>query len=1134
MRIVLRETGDVQVWIAAKNLRFRVNNGVFQYRVLGDEVWQNLANFLEYQGDMTALKEAAEQAAQTATTKASEASASATSASDSATSANNALSQISTIGYQGGYNPVTNTPALSSIPNVGLADGAWYEISAPGTIGFATNYASGQIVNVGDILRKKGAAWELRLLAQNTSKIASWVAQSYLAGSQVNYINQDWIAIEDVTNLEIPSVSGKWISRLKYTESLYSKTTIETSYHGYPSANTLVGNSAWGNKVASTKAGVIKNIKLASYTTGSATATIFIIAADYKIKSKSTVTVLQSITDVASSNIAVAIGDYVAIYFNTITSNLKYNSSGGAGLFDFVPSSNVGDTIALKPSVATFLIDFSYSVNYVEYAEKKAEKADLDTTTQKIDNLISSTTKKEKGLETTYGLTTGSSALLGSFAVPYKLNPNKKYVITKFELPLATWDFVANPLPIKICVFSYTVNENGEPDSLTVVSVSDYLMISKSLQLNIEISGNKTFGMFHSNNANYPSLAKYTQNDGAYSFILTDGTNQPTVGKVYTNRLTAFKIETSQKFTLAELNEYTLASRIDKLETKTLTVNNSDSIMLKGSSLTEGLWSPYGFSWVEKINDILDMPVINAGSGGKNRAYNIKEVGNNLAIKNTPSNITHRQVRPTWIMWMNSANSSAMGIIGLNELDIAKFVTEELGSEMLVGAEEPWDAGAEELAKSYAELRNIQCSAITSIIRRCYPNANYAGTIRFSHRGWRAINPYLAILDLLEGLPLKRTIKMYRVRPKFTVNTINDLAYDNSRQRLYKYSAICAGSAHEPADSRYIDFRSADNIEAGGNVYDIPNTDTILSTNQNEIAAMLASESVSFLNYALIESILDIKNLSALKVTFNCSVNPEKVYIAKYKFRNIDDTNLKYTNTEFIEVDFSYNLGIVSFDLQELDGVLCLDRVKILVKKSGDFNISTPVINYAGVEKKNTLKLQKNRKWGAYVFNDTSFNGVNWLLNGAGASIKSFPAGMKQYTSYNTTEAFLSLADNTSYATRTVSVTPKSKYAIRIVAQNFFKFMTTRFGSSYPDFVVSDRVLLAKNEYDYGKLVVTINDKYAYDFLVGSGWQEIYFELSTEDETSINIKLQRQNETGIYSSGDTPIFIHDVSIQKLN
>ena len=159
----------------------------------------------------TAVAKASEASASasTASTKASEASA-------SATSANEALSQISQVGFQGGYNPATNTPALSATPSGALNDGAWYEISAPGTLGFATTeYISGQSVNTGDILRKKGTAWELRLLAQNSSKIASWVAQNYTVSSQVEKDGAIWKnPSSSALSTDIPGASVVWIPHI--------------------------------------------------------------------------------------------------------------------------------------------------------------------------------------------------------------------------------------------------------------------------------------------------------------------------------------------------------------------------------------------------------------------------------------------------------------------------------------------------------------------------------------------------------------------------------------------------------------------------------------------------------------------------------------------------------------------------------------------------------------------------------------------------------------------------------------------------------------------------------------------------------------------------------------------------------
>lgn len=162
MRILLREAGDVSVWIAAKNLRFRVQNGLFQYRFVGDEIWQNLTDFLQYESTIDLMKQAAETAAQEAYSSLQEVLQSKTDAQGFAERAEAALADISVLGYQGSYNPVLNQPVLTAIPLPTLVNGAWYRITGNGNLGFATaNFASGQSVIVGDILRKKDNAWVL-------------------------------------------------------------------------------------------------------------------------------------------------------------------------------------------------------------------------------------------------------------------------------------------------------------------------------------------------------------------------------------------------------------------------------------------------------------------------------------------------------------------------------------------------------------------------------------------------------------------------------------------------------------------------------------------------------------------------------------------------------------------------------------------------------------------------------------------------------------------------------------------------------------------------------------------------------------------------------------------------------------
>lgn len=159
----------------------------------------------------------------------------------------------------GSYNASSNTAtkndgstsSLNATPDNTLADGSTYRIITAGTLGFAgRNFASGQAVNVGDELTKFGTQWALTLFAQNTSKIASWIPQSYAINSQVNYLGKDFVNTNVAYSSDIPGESEVWVPRL----NVYSKEEIDEKsilsfsenefpdFVGYPTTQPTVEN----------------------------------------------------------------------------------------------------------------------------------------------------------------------------------------------------------------------------------------------------------------------------------------------------------------------------------------------------------------------------------------------------------------------------------------------------------------------------------------------------------------------------------------------------------------------------------------------------------------------------------------------------------------------------------------------------------------------------------------------------------------------------------------------------------------------------------------------------------------------------------------------------------------------------
>ena len=89
--------------------------------------------------------------------------------------------------------------------------------------------------------------------------------------------------------------------------------------------------------------------------------------------------------------------------------------------------------------------------------------------------------------------------------------------------------------------------------------------------------------------------------------------------------------------------------------------------------------------------------------------------------------------------------------------------------------------------------------------------------------------------------------------------------------------------------------------------------------------------------------------------------------------------------------------------------------------------------------------------------------------------------------------------------------------------------MTTRFsGAEYNEFVKSDGISLQNYQYDKGEVVVMVDDLWTFPLTVESGWTELYFEIPLSAGAH-KISIARANDVNT----DTPIWLHDVSMQKL-
>lgn len=542
-----------------------------------------------------------------------------------------------------------------------------------------------------------------------------------------------------------------------------------------------------------------------------------------------------------------------------------------------------------------------------------------------------------------------------------------------------------------------------------------------------------------------------------------------------------------------------------------LDITNSDAVIMEGSSYTEGVCHPVGFSWTEKLNDVVDLPVINDGISGSQRIHGILNIKANSKLRSTP-NVSKAALPYSYVWFGNTANGSPLGIAGYNELLDAKATTESRGAEILVGEEEnPQTGNYEPLYEAFAQRENVKIANAVNIIGpMLYPGQSFAGQWYTSHKGWRAVSVYSAHYDFFKKLPIKQAVKAYKVRPTKNVSAVADLFFKNVKERSKAFYAISSGQ-NGTSSSPKVTMVSCDNLDKvtptnPTSEYDVEGTVETLSR-ESELAKLLSGGAVEFSKFALLEFVLNISKLGYAEISFACSIEPSKVYVA--------------TMTEYLQHTVQYKDGIATINVAD-ERCLRSDKISVLVECAGSFNVSSPVCRYKGAQKKMRDFTFSRRKYGVEVLEDTSVQPFS------GGTKFSLPSALNLYTKYNTVKSILKLT-GAEKATRNFTISERANYAVRVVAQNFFKLMTTRFsGSEYNEFVKADGVSLQNYQYDKGEVLIMIDDLWTFPLTVESGWTELYFEVPLS-AGSHKISIARANDVNV----DTPIWLHDVSVQKI-
>ena len=543
-------------------------------------------------------------------------------------------------------------------------------------------------------------------------------------------------------------------------------------------------------------------------------------------------------------------------------------------------------------------------------------------------------------------------------------------------------------------------------------------------------------------------------------------------------------------------------------------INNVDALLVEGSSLTASIASPIGFGWLSKMNDLVDILIVNDGRPGHNRTSNINALVKGELMEMSKSALS--VINYKYVLLMNSANSSTTGMEGFVELEKALSFCRANNVNLILGEEEWGGKEYSDLYNNFGKLHHIPTAEpIAAMSSRL--STGYAGLKLSNHAGWRLSSCYAAMQESIEALPVRRSIKIFRVRPNINVSKIDDLAFSTNEQRARVWKSCKVGQKSNVALlGRALTFNSADNLDQRDGKYDTSATYSKGSTEESETGNLLSGGYIDSVGYALIQFVVNVDSLYSCNISFS-SDKMVKAYVLRYNEEASSNIYHKY-----VEVESSYADGIVNIKIDNAKGLLCDSKITLLLYAEGSYKVSNPRCKYTGRQKSEGVFNYHQRLHGEECFSDTSVEGVT--LSG-GAEIITPPADLFLQTNCNNSGRVAKLPYKASTIKKNF-VSKSNKIAIRVAAQNFYKFATTRYsGDKYEDYVTSGHIGLEPEGYDYAHIYVIV-DGAIQKKLVWSGWTEVYCEFDLQ-KGNHTLTIQRATE------GNQPILIHNISVQDI-
>lgn len=218
---------------------------------------------------------------------------------------------------------------------------------------------------------------------------------------------------------------------------------------------------------------------------------------------------------------------------------------------------------------------------------------------------------------------------------------------------------------------------------------------------------------------------------------------------------------------VADLKQYIHQQneRIDELEenvdVREVTYDRPTILLATGSSLTDTHEAYNGGAWLDMLNDMVDVVIVNTGKSGADRQYSFQYLTRGSTVKHDTTN-TIGNLRPTYVMVFNTANmagDNAVGVGALPDLEYGLNIVRTIGGQLIMGSEVPMFHSGKEFDQTYTSFcrkHNILVSPYARLAELLRVGSPYTGFNSGVHEGYRGKSYALTHYDLLKILPIKR------------------------------------------------------------------------------------------------------------------------------------------------------------------------------------------------------------------------------------------------------------------------------------------------------------------------------------------------------------------------------------------